>query len=287
MIRSLGSLRWETPNVDAWRSFGSDILGMMLVEGPEPDALYFRVDDRPYRLVVAPGDAPRLVVGFEVDDDRALAGLSRTLDDAGVKHDLAGEGETRERLVNGLLRFEDPAGVAVEVFHGPVLDHVPVQTPLVSGFVTGAMGMGHVVLGVEDSAAETAFYRDTLGFVLRNTMRIDMGNGPTTMSFLGCNPRHHTLGVMALPMPGNLVHFMVEAASLDDVGRALDRVHDADVPVAMSLGRHTNDHMVSFYCVSPDGPMVEYGWGGLSVPEPETTYEITKVSFWGHRPPRA
>jgi hypothetical protein len=31
--------------------------------------------------------------------------------------------------------------------------------------------------------------------------------------------------------------------------------------------------------------MVEFGWGGLQVPEPETTYEITKVSFWGHRPP--
>ena len=286
MIRSLGTLRWETPNVDAWRTFGTEILGMMPVDGPEPGAVAFRVDDRPYRLVVAPGDAPRLVVGFEVVDDEGLVEVARMLDDAGVKHALAGDDDARSRLVNGLLRFEDPAGVAVEVFHGPVLDHVPVQTPLVSGFVTGAMGMGHVVLGVDDPAAVTAFYREVLGFRLRNTMRLDLGAGPTTMSFLGCNPRHHTLGVVAIPMPGKLAHFMLEAASLDDVGRALDRVHDAGVPVAMSLGRHTNDHMVSFYCVSPDGPMVEFGWGGLQVSEPETTYEITKPSFWGHRPPR-
>ena len=286
MIRSLGSLRWETPNLEAWRTFATEILGMMPVEGPEPDALYFRIDDRPYRLVVAPGDAPRVVVGFEVVDDRGLAEVARALDDAGVKHDLAAEDDARSRLVNGLLRFEDPSGVAVEVFHGPILDHVPVVTPLVSGFVTGEMGMGHVVLGVDDPSAAVAFYRETLGFVLRNTMRIDMGAGPTTMSFLGCNPRHHTLGLVALPMPGNLAHFMVEVATLDDVGRALDRVHDAGVPVAMSLGRHTNDDMVSFYCVSPDGPMVEYGWGGLAVAESGTTYEITKVSHWGHRPPR-
>jgi 3,4-dihydroxy-9,10-secoandrosta-1,3,5(10)-triene-9,17-dione 4,5-dioxygenase len=278
-------LRWETPNADAWRAFGEDILGMMLVDGPEPDALYFRTDDRPYRLVVAPGDTPRLVVGFEVPDDRVLATLARALDDAGVKHEPGTDEEARRRLVNGFLRFQDPAGVAVEAHHGPILDHVPLVTPLVSGFVTGTMGMGHVVLGVADAAPEVEFYRDILGFSLRNTMRLDLGAGETTMSFLSCNARHHTLGAMALPMPGNLVHFMLEAATLDDVGRALDRVHDAGVPVAMSLGRHTNDHMVSFYCVSPDGAMVEFGWGGLQVPEPETTYEITKVSFWGHRPP--
>jgi 3,4-dihydroxy-9,10-secoandrosta-1,3,5(10)-triene-9,17-dione 4,5-dioxygenase len=285
VIHSLGTLRWETPNVDGWRSFGVDVLGMMLADGPEPDALYFRTDDRPYRLVVAPGDEARLVVGFEVVDDRALAELARALDDAGVKYEPGSEEEARRRLVNGFIRFEDPGGVAVEAYHGPILDHTPVVTPLVSGFVTGAMGFGHVVLGVTDAAAAAEFYRETLRFSLRNTMRIDLGAGPATMHFLSCNARHHTVGLMGFPMPGNLVHFMLEAKSLDDVGRALDRVNDAGVPLAMTLGRHTNDHMVSFYCVSPDGAMVEFGWGGMQVPEPETTYEITKVSFWGHRPP--
>jgi 3,4-dihydroxy-9,10-secoandrosta-1,3,5(10)-triene-9,17-dione 4,5-dioxygenase len=286
VIRSLGTLRWESPDPEAWRAFGTEVLGMMLVDGPEPDALYFRTDDRPYRLVVAPGASPRLVVGLEVVDDRALAEVAAVLEAAGVAYTVPDENEARRRLVNGLLRFDDPNGVAVEVFHGPILDHERLVTPLVSGFVTGPMGMGHVVLGVTDPVAGADFYRDVLGFSLRNTMRVDLGAGPTAMSFLSCNPRHHTLGIIGLPMPGNLVHFMLEAASLDDVGRALDRVHDAGVPLGMTLGRHTNDHMVSFYCVSPDGPMVEYGWGGVQVPEPETTYEITKVSFWGHRSPR-
>ena len=286
MIHSLGTLRWETPNVDAWRAFGSDVLGMMATSGPEPDAVYLRVDDRPYRFVVAPGDAPRLVVGFEVIDDVALDAAARALDDAGVKQSAGSDDEARARLVNGFLRFEDPAGIAVELFHGPVLDHEPMRSPHGATFVTGAAGMGHVVLGVDDPAAEASFYRDTLGFRRRITMRLDFGAGPSTMHFLGCNPRHHTVGIIGMPMPGNLVHFMVEATTIDDVGLALDRVHDAGVPVAMSLGRHTNDQMISFYCVSPDGPMVEFGWGGLQVTEPETTYEITKPSYWGHRPPR-
>ncbi|MEZ5167374.1 MAG: hypothetical protein R2695_13135 [Acidimicrobiales bacterium] len=54
----------------------------------------------------------------------------------------------------------------------------------------------------------------------------------------------------------------------------------------MGLGRHTNDHMISFYCESPDGFFVEFGWGGLQIPEPTDVpmYQITRPSFWGHRP---
>ena len=33
----------------------------------------------------------------------------------------------------------------------------------------------------------------------------------------------------------------------------------------MTLGRHTNDHVTSFYSRSPSGFMVEYGWGGRCV----------------------
>ena len=107
------------------------------------------------------------------------------------------------------------------------------------------------------------------------------------MNFLGCNPRHHTLGLVGTPFDGQIVHFMLETASIDDVGCALDRVHDLGTPISLTLGRHTNDHMVSFYVTSPDGYSVELGWGGLHVDLETTTYEITKPSFWGHRRPDA
>jgi hypothetical protein len=44
--------------------------------------------------------------------------------------------------------------------------------------------------------------------------------------------------------------------------------------------------MISFYCQTPDGSMVEFGWGGNRVEDPSSagTYQITKPSFWGHRP---
>jgi hypothetical protein len=40
---------------------------------------------------------------------------------------------------------------------------------------------------------------------------------------------------------------MVEVDQLDDVGRALDRVMKTEHRLSSTLGRHTNDKMVSFY----------------------------------------
>lgn len=82
---------------------------------------------------------------------------------------------------------------------------------------------------------------------------------------------------------------MVEAATLDDVGRALDRTHELGVPMMQSLGRHTNDHMVSFYVWSPERHAIEFGFDGDRVREPAPTYEITEGALWGHRftPPPA
>ena len=54
-VRSLGYLRLESTDVDAWKVFGGDFLGMMPVEGADPDSLYFRLDHYPPRLVVEPG----------------------------------------------------------------------------------------------------------------------------------------------------------------------------------------------------------------------------------------
>lgn len=283
-VLSLGYLHLRSPDLDAWRTFAPDVLGLMPTSGPDADAQYYRWDDYPYRLVVAPGDEPALsAIGFEVGDDRDLRTLVDSLAAGGVAVKIGSDDEAAGRLVSGVATFEDPAGAPIEIFHGPVLSHALLDTPLVSGFVTGDMGFGHVVIKVPDIDESIDFYRDRLGFHMRNTWHL----GPMSMAFLGCNPRHHTLAFGGgFPPPGLLTHFMVEMATIDDVGRAQDRCVDHGVPVVMGLGRHTNDHMISFYCQTPDGFMVEVGWGGLRIDDVATTstYQITKPSFWGHRP---
>jgi len=152
-----------------------------------------------------------------------------------------------------------------------------VRTPTVSGFVTGPLGMGHVIATAEDGDAQYDFYTRVLGFTERNTM------AGGRVVFLGCNRRHHTFGITTKPGPGTLLHLMVEVATLDDVGRGLDRAHRLGIPMMHSLGKHTNDHMVSFYVYSPELLAIEYGWNGLLVDGEVPTYEISEGAFWGHR----
>jgi hypothetical protein len=82
--------------------------------------------------------------------------------------------------------------------------------------------------------------------------------------------------------PG-LVHIMVEVDSLDAVGRALDRVVKHGFSLSSTLGRHTNDKMVSFYVRAPGGWDIEFGTEGMKVDETYyTSEEITADSYWGH-----
>ena len=98
-----------------------------------------------------------------------------------------------------------------------------------------------------------------------------------------CNRRHHSLALVAAPEP-TLYHFMLEALTLDDVGYTLDRHTETDTPLSTGLGKHTNDHMVSFYSISPSGFEVEFGFGGLLIDDATwTVSQITKPSLWGHQ----
>lgn len=279
-VRSLGYLRIGTQDIDGWRRFGEEMLGLMLVDGDKTDSLYFRMDDYPPRLVVSPAaEAGVEAIGLQVMGPEELEELAAAVEATGTKVSRLEAAECRERRISAAVWFEDPGGNPIELWYGPALPHRSAVLGDVSGFVTGDQGMGHVVFTAPDGAAAYEFYTRTLGFTGRNTLRM----GPESLWFLGCNPRHHTVGILPLPGPGRLVHFMVESASLDDVGRAWDRVERLEVPVMQTLGRHTNDRMVSFYVLSPDGFAVEFGYDGLRVTGDEPVYEITDGAFWGHK----
>ena len=290
MISSLGYLRIESADPAAWREFGVKILGMTEGRGPEEGAVYLRMDDFPARLVIVPGSADRLLAsGWEVRDAQALTAVGRALSDAGVPYKAGTDDELAARRVGAMLTAEDPAGHQLEFFCGAALDSRPSVSPYGNRFVTGDLGLGHVVLPVPDEAA-FGFYTEVLGFRLRDSMRMPAeffggqpGDPPVWFRFLGCNARHHSLALAPVPAEAGIVHLMVEVATLDDVGRAMDRAARRGATVSGSLGRHANDQMVSFYVRTPGGFDIEYGTGGLRVDD--TTWvsrETTTISLWGH-----
>ncbi|HEX5568160.1 MAG TPA: VOC family protein [Streptomyces sp.] len=287
-IRALGYVTVQATDMDRWRELAFDVLSFGEGTGPDEDALYLRMDERAARIVVRPGDADAVhTVGWEVRDRLALARVTESLEKAGNTVERLSVEEADERRVEEVIAFQDPSGVRTEIFHGAVLDHTPVVTLHGNRFVTGAQGLGHVVLPTADMAASEKLYLDTLGFLPRGAFRLGTppGTQPQRVRFIGVNQRHHSLALCPAPKvnPPALVHIMVEVDALDDVGRALDRCVRRDFSVSSTLGRHTNDKMVSFYVRAPGGWDIEYGCDGMLVDETYyTAEEITADSYWGH-----
>ena len=290
-IRSLGYLRIESTDVPAWREYGLKVLGMVEGRGATDGALYLRMDDFPARLVIVPGERDRLLEsGWECANSAGLQEIRQALDLEGVPYKEATTAQLADRRVDEMITFADPSGNRLEVFHGAALEHRRVVSPYGHRFVTGEQGLGHVVLSTRDDAEALHFYRDVLGFALRDSMRLPpqlvgrpADGPPAWLRFFGCNPRHHSLAFLPMPTPSGIVHLMVEVENSDDVGLCLDRALRRKVPMSATLGRHVNDKMLSFYMKTPGGFDVEFGCEGMQVADADwIARESTAVSLWGH-----
>ena len=278
-LQSLGYVGLRARNLEDWASFGENFLGMQLVERSRA-ALRLRMDDRSQRLIVEADatDGPAFL-GWEVADAAALDQLAARLETAGVRVERLPKTLADARRVAELVAFVDPLGNRLEAFHGAEIAAEPFRPGrAISGFRTGPLGMGHVVLTVERIEDVLWFYQDVLGLRLSDYM-----TKPFKIYFFHVNPRHHSFAVLETGTNG-IHHLMVELYMLDDVGQAYDLAMREEGRIATTLGRHTNDFMTSFYSRTPSGFLVEYGWGGRSIdPDSWKPVEMTYgPSLWGH-----
>lgn len=286
-IRGLGYIVVEATDPSAWRRYGEQVLGMMAEDGPD-GALYLKMDERAYRFAILPGQRDRYFAsGWEVADagafEQAMQGLK--------KHEVqvGSAGDCALRRVQAMCWVTDPSGNRHEIFWGPKSDFRRFVSPAgVPEFITGDMGLGHVVLPAPDFDRTYGFLADVLGFRLSDIFRVRFTPDPDEpekrIHFLHCsNSRHHSLAIFEMTVESGCVHAMVEVPSMDEVGRALDRVRTQGVKMSATLGRHCNDRMTSFYMKTPGGFDLEYGHGGLQVDwDKHSVYEATAVSLWGH-----
>lgn len=284
-IEALGYIGFEVSDKQSWRDFATGILGMQ-AEDRGDATLDLRMDAYASRIRLIEGNRDDLAfAGWEVRDEAALEALARRLGDAGIAVERGDEALAADRRVLKLIRFSDPEGNAHEAYFGPLQrTNVPFVSPLGVRFKTGRQGLGHLVLSCKDKAAMMDFFVGTLGFRVSDHIRTEVVPGrPLEISFLRCNGRHHSLALAPVPVPKRVLHFMVELDSIDDVGRALYRCQAEKIHIAMTLGRHSNDEMLSFYPLTPSGFEVEIGWGGIEVDD-ESWHVVThdKNSAWGH-----
>ena len=245
-LQALGYAGFGSSSLDDWRKFGTGLVGLQAVER-SPSLLAFRMDDRKQRIVIdrSMPEGARFF-GWDVTDAAALDALAARLEQAEVDVTAEPQALADSRRVRGLISFRDPAGNRLEAFYGAEIDDTPFSPGRsISGFRTGPLGLGHAVLTVENIDAVMPFYLDVLGFGLSDYMQ-----KPFRAYFFHINARHHSLALIETGKNG-MHHLMVELFSLDDVGQSYDVALSEPGRVSVTLGRHTNDLMTSFYAKTP------------------------------------
>lgn len=288
-ISSLGYLMFSAADPAQWRSFGTDVLGAMEAPGSD-NGVRLKVDEHPFRLLVEPGGADRLTgMGWELASRKDYEALIAKLEALGLSLRRGDEAGAAKRCVSDYFTTEDPSGNPLEFYYERSGCGGAFTSPIgVSGFVTGEMGLGHVVVPAANALDEThEFYRSVLGFGDSDDLTITPpaeGIPPMRVLFMHAdNPRHHSLALFNLPSPTGVAHLMFEMKNIDEVGRCLDRVQSRKMNLMASLGRHCNDNMLSFYVIGPGGVAMEIGCDGLQLDWSDFTPTVSTVpDHWGH-----
>ncbi|MBV9598880.1 MAG: VOC family protein [Chloroflexi bacterium] len=281
-ITQLGYIGLGVSDLPAWERFATEFVGTPISERGADGTLYLRMDEYHHRIALVPsGEDDLLYAGWMVPNPAALECVAKRLCEAGLAVEESTPEQARQRHVRRFIAATDTSGLRHEVYVGGyVLPRSPFQAsrPMVS-FKADDYGLGHVVLRVPDQKAAEAFYTNLLG--LRLT---DYGSG--RIAFLHCNRRHHSVAVGEVPGgPKCLIHLMLEVNTLDELGTAYDVAEQRGVPLLKTIGKHPNDHMVSFYVETPSGFELEYGFGAREVDDATWVLQsYERGDVWGHKP---
>lgn len=284
-VTQLGYVGYRTAKIDQWTVIARDVIGAEVLPREAAAPLKLRFDDHVHRMILYPADhEAHAFYGWETAGKDALEALAGQLAANGTAISRGTSDEAVERGVEEFIRFADPDGTVNEAYYGPFISHLPVRFGRsIRGFNMDTLGLGHVNIVCKDLAACSIFYRELLGFRISDYIRW----ADADASFFHCNPRHHSLGLMneCFGQTGpSLNHIMIELADIDDLGRAYDDIQTRDdAPIIISYGKHSNDHMTSFYFLTPSGFAIELGWGGRTVDDedwPIAVYSSPKL--WGH-----
>jgi 2,3-dihydroxybiphenyl 1,2-dioxygenase len=289
-VNELGYVGISSGDLDTWRSYATSVLGHEVAHDSDDESLFLKMDGHHHRLSVHPGDTEDVAfVGWEVGSPDNMQALAARLESAGVTVIAAKPEEAADRRVVDFVHFVDPhSGLRMELHYGPEVAFMPPFYPqrAITGFKTDHQGLGHFVTFVNDPLAAAEFYESVLGFGVSDWILVP-GLGRIG-AFMHCNTRHHSLAFFANPGPRKKVHHvMMEYTSIDDVGSGYDICLEREL-VTATLGRHLNDHMLSFYFKNPGDWHFELGWGARDI-DP-ATWQVEHYSGlqpgggeWGHQ----
>ncbi|RQR45949.1 extradiol ring-cleavage dioxygenase [Burkholderia sp. Bp9140] len=286
----MGYLLAESVRLREWSTFASEGLGLH-VDTSDTRVVACRIDAHQRRLIIRDGAAEDVIaIGWQLDDEAALELAIARMSARGIR---VAEGSRDEAVMRGVERFwyfAGPKKLRTELFTTAVFGEQPLQMK-VTGFVTGASGMGHVAVTTRQPEVMQTFWKEVFDARLSDEIEDKIDGLNLDFAFLRFNERHHsfatasTRGIRLNPLRTQIHHMNLQCASIDDVTQAYLRCRAMGYPIANAIGQHPNDRELSFYVETPSGFEIELGWNPIVVDERTwrpTVYQ--GISLWGHRP---
>jgi len=244
------------PEFERSRAFFTEAWGLRDSRATLDGAAFLRTQlDEPFQLALIPGSERKVVrIAFGLPSRGDVDEAARTLDRAGVPTIAAPHRLSTPGHGYG-FQFLDPDNRCIEL-------SADVTTAPAGAGGSVPQKLAHVVVNTPDIDRVTAFYRDMLGFRISDWSE-------HLMSFLRCNPEHHSIAFNAAPHAA-YNHTSWTMASIDDLFRAQGRVRAFGSPLMWGTGRHGPGSQVFNYFVEPSGYVVELIADGVEIPSEET-----------------
>lgn len=284
----LGYCRLRCSDLARSIAFYRDLMGLTLVQqdGAAEDGAtaWLRCSDKPYDLILDAGTSAGLAaIGFEVESEGDLQQAHAIAERLGLNPRWADAAECAAMQVRRSLRLSEPVtGVELDFYTGQAVDQ-PVPLPL-----TQIARLGHVVMNVADLSVAHDFWVGQLGFAVSDRVE-------GLAEWLRCwpNPLHHSLALLqaqGLDKANTLHHINFMVTDIDDIGKAMNRLKAADVPIVFGPGRHLPSTSIFLYFLDPDGNSMEFSFGMELFEEHgarearELEHKAEVMDIWGGKP---
>lgn len=282
-IARLGHVALVTPDLDTSVEFWRDVVGLEEVErradGDGRTSVFLRAwgDFEHHTLSLTSGEEAAVDhVGWRTAAPEDVWNLARLLERGGVEVTEMAPGE--ERGLGAAARFTTPAGHAFEIYHEVEKTPAPAgrRSRLASNSSRAwAQGISprrldHVNVVTDDTLAFSEWLGETLGFDLRECIRLD--DGTMAGAWLAVTNLMHDIAVMSGPgaEPGQFHHVAYWLDTGQDVMRAADILQEAAIVSDAGPGKHGISQAIFLYVKDPgSGHRLELFSGGYLVLDPD------------------
>jgi 2,3-dihydroxy-p-cumate/2,3-dihydroxybenzoate 3,4-dioxygenase len=267
-------------------AFAEDMFGLAPAGSGPSGERRFRCSSRVNDLILFQSDNPGFRrAGWELEDeeqvDRAFSHFEKL--QLAPRYLDADEADALGFRKNAAFRIREPhSGAQFDYFAYMEEKSVPFRPT-----VAKISRLGHFALNVPDAKATTQFYVDQLGFEVSDYV----GDQLVTLLRAFPNPLHHSMGIGGSRTgQAHLNHINFMVTDIDDIGRALYRFRENDVPIVFGPGRHPTSDSIFIYALDPDGMTWEYSFGMELFPETGArkprfmSARAEDFDMWGARP---